>query len=392
MFEYREVGDVEAAAELAKRAFVVRQPGQQALGEWLTSSLEGGRKLLGVYDEQTLAAVYMLYDFRMRLRGSVVPMGGIGLLCSRMDARGKGAVRLMLRGALETMRAAGHVVSVLNPFDESFYRKYGWELFERCQKLEVSPGGLDVRGEDDCEAVDLAFPDEASMAFYNEYARCHHTLVQRGRVEWERRVTISPGDAEGAARGVVRVSRADRVVGLIGYRLSCPAGAWRPTLTVELFAAADEGAVRAMLRYIKRLSHQVKVVRFELPVDVDLWPYFADRANNWTIEDCFMIRIVSMASLDGLAIEAQDQSVCLEVDDAQAPWNAGTWRWTVRDGVLRVGRADRGDLRCGIGALSSILSGFTDFRAMIAAGRVEPFASYAGQDLPRAATFLADYF
>lgn len=59
----------------------------------------------------------MLYDFRMRLRDSVVPMGGIGLLCSRLDARGKGAVRTMLRESLGTMRHKGHVVSVLDPFD-----------------------------------------------------------------------------------------------------------------------------------------------------------------------------------------------------------------------------------------------------------------------------------
>lgn len=135
---------MDAVAELAKRAFAIRQPGHTAVAEWLDVSLPQGSELLGVYDGPTLLSVYMLCDSRMRLRGSIVPMAGIGLLCSRLDARGKGAVRWMLGGALETLRRSGHVVSVLNPFEQSLCRKYGWELFERYQQVEFPPNVLGV--------------------------------------------------------------------------------------------------------------------------------------------------------------------------------------------------------------------------------------------------------
>jgi len=393
MFEYRAVTDVDAVAELAKRAFTIRQPAHSAIAEWLDISLRQGRELFGVYDGPTLVSVYMLYDYRMRLRRSVMPMGGIGLLCSRLDARGKGAVRFMLERSLETMREAGHVVSVLNPFDQSFYRKYGWELYEQYQRVELRPDALVIpEGPSVEEVVDLPFPDDASMAFYNEYARDHYTLIQRGAREWERRTTVLAWDADAVARGVVRVSRDRHVVGLIDYRVSGPADDWHPRFTVNLFVAADESAKRAMLRYLKRLSHQVKTLRLELPVDVDLWPYLSDKPNERAIEDYFMIRIVSVGALDGLEIDAGDLSVAIEVVDEQAPWNAGGWRLTVEDGVLRVAPSGDVDLRSGIGALSSVVSGFTDFGEMIAAGRIEPLPSYAGQELPRATTFLADYF
>jgi len=393
MYEYRAVTDVEAVAELAKRAFTIRQAGHAAVAEWLDISLGQGRELFGVYDGPTLVSVYMLYDYRMRLRRSVVPMAGIGLLCSRLDVRGKGAVRFMLERSLETMREAGHVVSVINPFDQSFYRKYGWELFEQYQRVELPPDALEIPEEPSVEeVVDLPFPDDASMAFYNEYARVHYTLIQRGVREWERRTTVLGWDADTAARGVVRVSRDGRVVGLIGYRVSGPADGWHPRFTVNLFVAADESATRAMLRYLKRLSHQVKTLRLELPVDVDLWPYLSDKPNKRAIEDYFMVRIVSVEALDGLEIDAGDLSVAIEVVDEQAPWNAAVWRLTIEDGVLRVAPSGDADLRSGIGALSSVVSGFTDFGEMIAAGRIEPLPSYAGQELPRATTFLADYF
>jgi hypothetical protein len=32
-----------------------------------------------------------------------------------------------------------------------------------------------------------------------------------------------------------------------------------------------------MLRYLMRLSHQVRTIRFELPIGEDVWSYLSDR-------------------------------------------------------------------------------------------------------------------
>ena len=101
--------------------------------------------------------------------------------------------------------------------------------------------------------------------------------MQRGEREWEQRLRIFLPHSNTAARGVVRVSRDGSVVGLIGYDLSGKADDRHPTFTVTLFVHEDEPAKRAMLRYLKALSHQVKTIRFDLPVDGDLRPYLTDR-------------------------------------------------------------------------------------------------------------------
>ena len=394
MFEYRPVDDLEAVEELAKAAFSIRRPEHPAITEWLEQSIADGRTIYGVHENGCLLAVYMLYDYRMRLRSSVVPMGGIGLLCSRLDARGKGAVRFMIERSLGTMRDEGHAVSVLEPFDPSFYRKYGWELFERRQRVETSPGSILVPDEDAAglEGIDLLQADEHVMAFYNEYARMNYTLVQRDAIDWRRRTDILPWNTNAAARGVVCMSRNGRVGGLIGYDLSRKTDDWDPTFTVNLFLYENEAAKREMLRYLKRLSHQIKTLKLELPVDLDLWPYFPNGMGKRAVHDFFMIRIVSIEALDGLAIDTEDTAVTVEVVDEQAPWNAGRWRIESRGGALRVTPTDQCDVKCGIGALSSVLSGFTDFATLVAAGRVEALDSYSGQDFPRVTTFLADYF
>ncbi len=127
-------------------------------------------------------------------------------------------------------------------------------------------------------------------------------------------------------------------------------------------------------------------------MDVDLWPYFSDRPKDCTVRDEFMIRIVSMEALDGLAIDAPNLSVVVDLSDPQAAWNQGVWTLSVDSGLLRVHREGHPDLRCGVGALSSILSGFSTFEEMIAAGLVEPLAAYLGQDFPKTSPFLADHF
>ncbi len=195
-----------------------------------------------------------------------------------------------------------------------------------------------------------------------------------------------------AARGVVRFSVDDQIVGLIGYDLTRKDGEYLSTFNANLMAYDDAVVLREMLRYLKRLSHQVSNVRITLPLDCDLWPYLTHRPDKSVIRDLFMIRIVSLEALDGLRIDAPDMSMGVDVTDEQGPWNQGLWELSVDDGILHVHRGDQADLRCGIGALSSVLSGFSSFKELIAALKATPLASYQGQDFPKTTTFLADYF
>lgn len=392
MMEYRPMRDVEELVRIAKQAYTLRAVERAAVEPWVRDVVGRGASPYGVYEGSRLLAGYVLYDYRMRFRSSVVRMGGIGLVCSALAARGRGAVRLLLEKSVETMKSAEHAVSVLGPFDRAFYRKYGWEAFSRFQQLELAPGQLLVPpAEAEYEVLELESPDAPSRDFYNRIAMTRYNLAQRGDAEWIDRTELRPWHENTAARGVVKVSRGGRVVGLIGHEV------WREpkgdsTITVDPFLYEDEGAKREILRFLGRLSHQIKVVRFDIPEDAELWPYYVDCPSSRKVIDAFMVRVVSLAALDGLVLESPDVEVVVDVADAQAPWNQGVWTLRVENGVLHVVSGGRPDVRGGIGALSSILSGFTTFGAMMDAGRVEALPSYRGQDLPRVTTFLADYF
>ena len=394
MFDYRPLDDPKQVLLIAQSAFALRFAERQSVEDWVKTSLDQGRELFGVYAGDRLLAAYMLYSYSMRLRRSVVPMGGIGLLCSRLDARGQGAVRHMIKGSLETMHAKGHVVSVLDPFSESFYRTYGWEKLTRLKVIEVSPGAIQLADDPEThiQAVDLFYPDAESMAFYNAYARSHHTLVQRGHAEWAARTALRSWNTDTAARGVVRFSDENQVVGLMGYDLLRKEDDEQATFAVNLMAYEEDAVLHAMLRYLRALSHQVSVVRVDLPLDGELWPYLSQRPEKSTVREMLMIRIVSMEALDGLLLDAPNTAVEVAIEDLHAPWNAGVWHLSVESGVLCVRRGHQADIRCGIGAVSCVLSGFASFGELIAAGKVEALDSYRSQDLPKTVPFLVDYF
>ncbi|MCX6096027.1 MAG: GNAT family N-acetyltransferase [Candidatus Bipolaricaulota bacterium] len=391
MYAHREITDAKQVLDLVRYAHSIRNPEISGVGEYLASDLAEGRRLFGVTAADRLVACWLLHPFRMRLRRSLVSMGGIGLVGSRPDVRGQGSVRFLLEKSLETMREAGHAVSVLYPFSQSFYRKYGWELFTQSRRYELALGGIQIPddGSTSLDAIELSYPDEASKAFYNAYAAEHYTFAQRGDPEWRKALHLWP---DHIARGAVKIVDGETVVGLLGYTLYRRPDKEAATLNVHLFAHSSEEAKRAMLRYLKRQSHQNPTAELHVPMDEVLWPYLADSPTQHRIHDEAMIRVVDLECLDRLELDAPDTQLDVEVADPQAPWNAGVWSLRVRDGRLGVARGSKALLRCGIGALSSVLSGFASCGELIAARRIEALPGYDGADLPKVTTLLADGF
>ncbi len=341
--------------------------------------------LYGAYDGNKLVAGYDLYGMKMRFRNSVIPVMEIAYVCSRPDYRGKGAIRQLLTDSLNTAKDKDIPISVLYPFDTGFYRKYGWEVFERRQYVEFSPSILklpDSKRKLDAEALD--FPDQELMDYYNRYASVHNAMIVRDEKDWKNRLRIYNGTE--VKKAVFKFSEGPKVFGMIEYLLDSK----NNSLFAMGFIHEDEATRVEMLRFLKGLSHQVKTVKLMVPAKVSFWPYLSDRPKT-TIEDGAMIRIVSVEMLDGTEMGDVDFDVSIKVVDEQAPWNDGTFRLKAENGKLRVEKCANAQLKCGIGTLSAILSGFTNFEETTGAGRIEVLDGYVGCDLPKLPTFVIDF-
>lgn len=391
MFDYQQISDLNPFYRIAEFSFSLDQKYREPVRTIVKKSLELGSEAWGAYNESSLVAGYVLDEYSMRFRESPVKMGGIGFVCTRADYRGKGAVKFLLKESLKTMREKGHVVSVLYPFNQGFYRKYGWELFFRMKKVKFSPGTINLPDEDNTISPELLeAPDEESLDFYNAYARDHYNFCPKTIEYWKMSVTHPWPDI--IARNIVKFTEDDRVVGIMDLSYSREGKDRKQLLSVRQFLHLTENARRAMLGFIKSLSQQIDEVVFTLPLDEELWPYLSDRPKEQLIQDAGMIRIVSLEDLDGLSIKAPDLDIAVRVEDSLAPWNDGIFRFIVESGTLSVRRADKHEFQCDVSTLSSIISGFTDLREMQACGRVKPGERSINVDFPKQVTLLMEFF
>jgi len=391
MFDYRKIADLEPFHKIAEFSFSVDERYRSSVRNTVRNSLTIGSEVWGAYDNSTLAAGYVLDEYTMRFRNSMVKMGGIGFVCTRIDYRGKGAVKFLMKGSLKTMHEKGHAVSVLYPFNQSFYRKYGWEQFYRVRKIKLSPEHFKLPESDDSITTELLdHPDQETISFYNDYARRHYNYCLRTMDYWN--MFMSNPWPDLIARYIVKFSEKGKVIGLMDLSYVKEGKERKSVLSIRPLIYETEEARRSMLAFVKRLSQQIEEVAFMIPMDEELWPYLSDRPKEQTIDDFGMIRVVSVEQLDGLAIGAPDLELGIKLNDSLAPWNDGIFSLKVQSGRLEVSRSQEYDIECDVATLSSVLSGFTNLREMYACGRVKTTHDVLNVDLPKETTLLMEFF
>jgi predicted acetyltransferase len=73
-----------------------------------------------------VAAALQNFRFQQSIRGVVKPMGGIGGVWTYPEYRNQGCVKNLIKAALIEMQDQGKCVSMLQPFKESFYARFGY--------------------------------------------------------------------------------------------------------------------------------------------------------------------------------------------------------------------------------------------------------------------------
>ncbi len=389
LFTYKKFDEVEKILEIASFSFGIKQEKQDKFKKYLGKLLKSDVELYGVFDEERLVAGYLLYPFEMRFRENVVPMGGIGLVCSRPDYRGKGAVKFMLKEAIKTMIQKSMKVSVLYPFNIDFYRKYGWELFFTRKIITLSPGLLKKSSVEDIEAVHYRYPDEEIKNYYNEKVKTFYNFALRNDFLWKRHLDNEISGS--ASEGVVKFVKDGKVVGILTLQIKSED--FGSKASVGSMVYENEDVKRAMFDYLRKLSHQVSQMELWVPEDFLIWPYLSDRPSNIKKRYAGMIRVNSMNLLNGLKIDNEKVNFTIFIKDKTNEENEGTWKIKSNEGFLSVEKSSENpDLETDIATFSSIMSGFTDFSEMIRADRVKVNNNNSEFHLNKSITFHFEHF
>jgi len=394
MFEYRRIESVKDYLDLMRFSFGIPDGWIRSASKHAGAVFDDDlRDPIGAYDGSTLAAEYLLLSLKMRLRDSVVAMGGIGNVCTSPLYRGKGAVKFLMERSLETMREKKQAVSLLYPFNAGFYRKLGWEEFDSMLRVKFSPGMINLP-EQYCEVntEEMEDADSEIREFYNDYASSHYTMILRDGEMWKNDFEFRTD--EDVSKKFVKFKKEGKTTGMLRYVFLYDNFDKDRSLkfVVTMFLADDIVTRHAMFRFLKGLSLQIGHVHAYLPPDFVLWPYLNDRPSEMNIILRTMIRIVDLELLNGLKINAPDMRVGIKISDKQASWNNGVFEMCMKDGELCFSRSDSYDLECDIETLSSVVGGKSDFREMIEFGRVKATNSYNGQDLSKTTPFVLQHF
>ncbi len=392
MFEVRNfhsIKNVEEFFEIAKFAFGIPFEGTEIHKDYLFRLNDTEKGFYGVFDGEKMTAGEFIGDYTMRLRRSMVKMGGIGFVCSLPNYRGKGTIRAMLTRTIEIMKEKGCPISVLYPFNIDFYRKYGWEVFDRKKYTSISTEVLNLPQQSEGTRIaTMNLPDRESMDFYNDYARTHYNFELRKISDWEMISKIlNAGEID---KKFVKFTEGSKIIGIMTYVFSFREG--KNKLTVTTMVYENEKAKVEILRFLKNLSHQLKSVEIRTPLDFVLWPYLSDRPEETRVVESSMIRITDIRLLEGLDVGSDDFRIKVDITDRQAPWNDGIFELRGSDGILHVSEAVCADVKCGIGTLSSIIAGRTNFNEAISFGMAEKLDGYDGSDLPKVLNFMPAAF
>ncbi len=363
-----EPGDHLRHRELMEQAFgkgsVVPEPEHDAAPSDVAN-------IWGLFAGGELQAALSIVPFQTHWgTQTILPLGGIAGVATWVEARGNGYVAELLTESLRVMRDRGEVVSALYPFSWSFYRKFGWEWVGEkrtmtlpLRELRAHPEGKSVR---DITERDAQAARPKIEAVYTTYAKQFRGAFTSETHRWNSRLDHKNG----------------RAAYVYEYEPTGEYLLWRYEndgrgKVVEWTARTPEG-VRAHLSLLHYLGTQCDKAEVTVPSNSPLQAHFMHWDMETKVRPIFMGRVVDFAGAMRVLPpipDAPNGSLMLAVRDDYAPWNNGTWRVGVENGIVFCDKAPEGtsspDVAIDTQALSQAFWGYPSLEWLRAAGRID---------------------
>jgi predicted acetyltransferase len=345
------------------------------------------------YDGAAAVAKVGTHPMTINVRGSVLPMGGVGGVASMPAGRRGGHVRALMTRAFEQMREDGLPVSTLYPFRESFYERLGYASFPAPKFVTLNPTDLVplLRTARTASAEHMMIADgfDRWVEFLQTYQEEHHGFALQN-------ATRMASIRDENKRWLTLVREGSEITGAMTYNIT--GHGHGHTMKVRTFLARTVAARYQLLEWIGRHADQVEKARIRVSPEEapELWYRDLNDAIQTDGEDSWgppMGRIVSLGRIAGIG--AGDGEVTVEIADEQCPWNTGVWTLRGSGGTLQVEQGDVPLATLTIQSLSALIFNGIDpdilpFRGW---GNLDAEASAQLRSLfPPAAPFLYEEF
>jgi predicted acetyltransferase len=328
----------------------------------------------GAFVDGRLVATTHVHGFGQFFGGRSVPMGGVGDVAVAPEHRGKGLGRRIMTEALHAMRARGEVISALFPATTTLYRGVGYELAGAAVWHQVSPQMLrNLRGRNALETRKVEKGDDpvGIRRCYERVAPDVNGWVDRDDRRWQ-----SLWDWWHEGQYVYGCQNADgEVEAYLVYRHEpTPPGAGGDFgLRVEQIVAATPEGLRAVWWTLASSASLVDAITFAASPEDALLLLMPEQRIGVRGQVRWMLRIIDAPA----AVSARgyppslEFEVPLSVEDALLVDNSGDWTLHLAEGKGRLEPGGSGGPRLGIGALSSLYTGWASTATLSRAGLLE---------------------
>ncbi|WP_033438313.1 GNAT family N-acetyltransferase [Saccharothrix sp. NRRL B-16314] len=306
--------------------------------------------------------------------GGPQPVAAVTSVAVKPGHRRRGVLTRVMRAQLHGLHEEGReALAALWSSEAAIYPRFGYGLAAEFSKLDVPAraqfrSGVSVGGERVREASrDEAMP--VMKALYDEIRPNRTGWLSRADPYWDHHLADTERDRDGlsAYRYVLHPH------GYAVYRVKAhwPDRGPRNELHVREIAARTDEAYAALYRYLLDVD-MVGELKFFTASDDPITHLLEDsRLALRSLLDSLWVRIVDVDRALTLRRYNSDVNAVLEVVDEFCPWNAGRWRFAVKDGTATVERVDDDpDVVLDVQALGAVYLGGTRLTSMARAQRV----------------------
>ncbi|MGG3470049.1 GNAT family N-acetyltransferase [Neobacillus pocheonensis] len=313
-------------------------------------------KILGIWDDDTLAAKLHIIPFNVVMNDAEWKMGGIAGVATYPEYRRNGYVKSLIIDSLKQMRDSDQIVSLLHPFDFSFYRKFGWEILSEKKKITIEK--MDLKFLETQQGSIRRYSKETHNdeieKIYQQFCSQYTGMLKRETNWWKQNVYHKDSQL------AVYYNSEIEAKGYILYKVK------ESKMEVQELVALDHEARKGLWNFICQHDSMVETVTMNL-ASQDPFPYFLPQPKVKTeVYPYFMARIVDAEEcLRRFPFLHEEDSLFLHLEDEHAPWNNGSY--LLGKGEIKVFKEKTGGqcvhppkkgIRLNINSLSAILFGY----------------------------------
>ncbi|MGB3327846.1 MAG: GNAT family N-acetyltransferase [Thermomicrobiales bacterium] len=283
---------------------------------------------------QATATIHAMTE---NIRGTVMPMGGIGGVASLPSGRRQGHVRNLFVTLFAEMKADGQAVSTLYPFRESFYERLGYATFTAPRYVTFNPANLAsvvrMPKPGRVEQLPLSEGWETLRTFIEGYQQGVHGFALRDRAHDIR------NQDENTAWVAFAYDPDDTIVGAMLFRIT----GYTERMEVLALLPTTTAARYLLLDWIGRHVDQVSTASVRIASDdyAELWVRDLEETISTADKVAWpapMGRVIDVLGLTGIG--AGEGEIVLDITDDYATWNTGRYRFTGQGGTLAVEKVE----------------------------------------------------